>query len=301
MDQMSEKKKWLFWGAALVIVAALWLTTLRACIYPYLNGYSTKLLVVYCGLTIAFICFAFGLGAYLIKKKTIRIERLFLICSLTVGLFYSVFLPPMTAPDEIAHYATAYKWSNCILFQDATDENGHVYMRAEDADAPITHLNTRENYKNITDSFFDRCDESEKVAFSYGLVNVGALVYIPQAIGITLGRILNLGWVLTMLFGRIMNLLCFVISVYWAIKWIPFGKMVLFVVSMLPMTLELASSMSYDIVPLSLSILFTSVCIRYIYEKENIEKKDIAVLAILLALLIIITLTVKPVKGEIVK
>ncbi len=194
-------------------------------------------------------------------------------------------LPPLTAPDEIAHYATAYKWSNVVMGKKSVDENGHVYMRKEDAEAPFTHLNTKENYKTITDNLFKTCKESESVSFDYKLMDTSPIPYFPQAVGITLGRTFGLGWVMTMFLGRLMNLLVFILCGYLAVKWIPFGKMILFTVSMLPMTLELISSMSYDAMTLGLSLLFTAVCFRYAYVKETIGKKEVAVLAVLLGLL----------------
>ncbi|QNM06875.1 DUF2142 domain-containing protein [Qiania dongpingensis] len=283
--RISEKKLWVFWTGAVLILTALWFTTLKACVLPVLKPFSTRLLVLYCVFSLFLLLFCFGLSFYLIKAKKIKTEKLFLVCCLTVGIVYMFILPPLTAPDEIAHYATAYKWSNVMMFKEAADEEGHVYMRAEDARAPFDHRNTKENYLTLADSFFKPCQSAETVVFDYKLVNTGPVPYIPQAVGITLGRLMNLGWAMTMFLGRLMNLLAFTGCVYWAIKRIPFGKMVLFSVAMLPMTMELISSMSYDTLALAMAILFTAVCLQYSQTADKIGKKEVAVLAVLLGLL----------------
>ena len=43
-----------------------------------------------------------------------------------------VSLPPLSAPDEIAHFASAYALSSRLLGMEAEDENGNIYLRRED-------------------------------------------------------------------------------------------------------------------------------------------------------------------------
>ena len=49
----------------------------------------------------------------------------------------------------------------------------------------------------------------------------------------------------------------------------PFGKEVLFGVYMLPMTLHLAASLSYDVMIISLSSYFAAVCLHLAYKAER--------------------------------
>ncbi len=286
--KIAENWRWLFWLLGAVVILALWLVTTKICIYPLLYPFSRKLFFLYCVITLLFLGFSLGLAVYLLKKERIRLEKVFLVCCLLAGMVYMMMLPAFTAPDEIAHYTAAYKWSNYLMFQEAVDEEGNLYMRAEDVEQVSraqVHLPTKENYRNIASSLFDTCHDSEMVSFHYQQVTTGPVSYIPQTLGITLGRLLNLGWAMTIFLGRLMNLLFFAVCVYYAIKIMPFGKLILFSVSMLPMTLELISSLSYDVMPLALSLLFTAVCFHYIYVAEKIGRKEICVLAVLLALL----------------
>ena len=46
--------------------------------------------------------------AFLVIRRKCRTENLFLVLGLTWGMFFVIFFPPNTAPDENAHIATAY-------------------------------------------------------------------------------------------------------------------------------------------------------------------------------------------------
>lgn len=288
LEKLKRKWQWILLAAVALFLASFWILGFKTEIQAALAGYSSRTLKVYCGLTILMLLLALGLGILFIKKKQIRLEKLLLICVLISGLAWMGIMPPLTAPDEINHYATAYYRSNQLLFQDALDENGMVRMRAEDANAPFAVLKsqTKETYQAFYEGLFRLCEEPEMVSFSYEPVRTGPLPHMPQAIGITLGRLLHLGWAGTMLLGRLGNFLFFVVCIYQAVKRIPFGKMIFFMASMLPMTLELVSSVSYDVVPLSMAFLFTAICFQDIFVKERMEKRDVAVLAVLLMVLV---------------
>ena len=64
---------------------------------------------------------------------------------------------------------------------------------------------------------------------------------------------LRLGFVPTLLLGRLANLLLFAALALWAVRWAPFGRRVLAAAALLPMTLHLAASFSRDSVLLGLA------------------------------------------------
>ena len=66
-------------------------------------------------------------------------------------------------------------------------------------------------------------------------------------------------------------------------KILPFGKMVLFGVSILPMALHLAASYSYDTFLMGMCFFFGSYCLHLAFAKPMVSWKDIALLALLAA------------------
>ncbi len=83
--------------------------------------------------------------------------------------------------------------------------------------------------------------------------------------------------------GRLGNLLFFVAMTFFAMRRLPFGKEVLFGVALLPMTLHLSASFSYDVMILGCMFYLTAVCLDLAYEKERVRAADVAVIAALMA------------------
>ncbi len=288
LRRLKGRWRWIILVFGVLFLSVFWILGFKTEIGIILRGYSDRTLKIYCVVMLLIMLLILGLGIFYIKKKQIRLEKMFLVCALTAGLGWMFLLPPLSAPDEIVHYSTAYGWSNRMLFINALDEDGMVRMRAEDAKAPFAVLNsqTKEDYRAFYDAFLKPCENSEIVSFSYEPMRTGPFPHLPQAIGITFGRLLHMGWADTMLLGRLGNFLFFILCMYQAIKRVPFGKMIFFVAAMLPMTQELASSMSYDVVPLSLAFLFTAVCFEDAFVKEKMGKREVAVLSVLLMALV---------------
>lgn len=243
----------------------------------------------------------------LIRKKDWRPEAFFAVSSLLLGLLFMVVLPPLSAPDEVSHYISSYQLSNRLLGK-AADPEGRVYIRLQDAWA-----------EDMTDVLADdgssESSEGEAVIFgqtveqdtyevlkSRGLggaeaesqemvpsyqppVRTTPLAYVPQALGISLGRLLGLGTLGLMFLGRIFNLLFYCGAGFLAVRRIPFGKEVLCGVGLLPMSLHLASSMSYDVMILALTGYFLAVCLDLAYRAEQVRLQDGIALAAVLAVM----------------
>ena len=238
-----------------------------------------------------------------------------------LGILYLFVLPPLAAPDEISHYVSAYRLSSQMTGQPQRDRYGRVLLRAQDAwgedlDGDFVYEPDEDGNLQVTAESREQAvklgetlDESTYELFhtlgvngqyaperTAGIQSMGAyvsstyppvtttpLAYVPQAIGISLARILGLNTVCLLYFGRLCNLIFFVIMLYLSMKRIPFGKEVLLGVAVLPMTLHLAASFSYDVMILSCMFLLTAVCLDLAYEKETVRVRDVVLLAVLAA------------------
>lgn len=109
-----------------------------------------------------------------------------------------------------------------------------------------------------TEIFFPWMTARRRIGYGHAPMDVSLHAYLPQALGITLGRLLSLGQVLTIYLGRLCNLAFFVLCGWLAVRLAPFGKMAFFGAALLPMTLELVSSLSYDGFAISLGFLCTA-------------------------------------------
>ena len=98
---------------------------------------------------------------------------------------------------------------------------------------------------------------------SYGTAAFnGPIAYLPSIVAVALLRTVDAPIPLIFFAGRLASLLVFVGTYYLAIRLIPVGKQVLFVLGLFPTTLLLASSYSADPMPVALAILALSLTLR---------------------------------------
>lgn len=221
------------------------------------------------------------------KQHKIRIgkwETVAFVCILFWGIIYSLVFIPFSAPDESAHFATAYQLSNQILGQEAVNEEGLVLVREEDA-VLLSYTLDDESYEQVFGRFFERDHSEERIGYGHRPMDVSRHAYLPQALGITAGRLFGLGQIAVIYLGRLFNLLFFAVCAALAVRLAPFGRMAFLGVCLFPMTLELVSSLSYDAMAIGLAMLFTAYVLHLAYEAEAVKKREIMILGLLLGFL----------------
>ena len=102
--------------------------------------------------------------------------------------------------------------------------------------------------------------------------------YLPSAIGIYLGKILDFSWFETIHLMRVINLFVWLFFTYVAISLIPFGKWLLTLIALSPMSLSQAASVSVDGLTNSLSFLLIALILKFVME----ERKQILLLVIII-------------------
>lgn len=218
-------------------------------------------------------------------KPENSIEKTFLVFVLILGIAYMIVLPAESAPDESRHIISAYNTSNFLLGGPEPEE-ALVYFEADDLSGLYGAYPNLHTYISLYTNFFNSRQNSDYILVDKDfIIQAPFWTYLPQAIGISLGRILNCNGTVTILLGRLFSLFFFAGITYYSIKIIPFGKLILFAVSLLPMTMELIASYSYDTMIIALSFLYTALMCRLIFTKEALAIKDIAFPAIVFSLL----------------
>lgn len=219
---------------------------------------------------------------YLTQIKKCKIEKLFLVSALFIGGSYLLLITPYSISDESKHINTAYRYSNIFTFSGGYQtEDGNMLKRISDTE--VFGLRTSPSistYNVVISHFFDRCNSDEMIETEGERVG-NICQYIPSAIGITIARILNLGYIPLIYMARLCNFLFFITMAYLAIKNAPFGKLVFFAVAMLPMTLQQAASCSYDAIVNGIAFVFISYCLRVAFSDRKITARDIIILFIL--------------------
>ena len=237
------------------------------------------------------------------------IGRFYFLAGLFLGVLFILVMPGLSAPDEMSHYLTAYRLSSRMLGKaDLEPVTGLAAVRTEDY--PLEDLSgvktpaipddeepaaevlgnpvTYYTYRTIADWDLRYPEQGGMVISGLADVRTTPVMYLPQAAGMALVRAFG-GSALSLVFAaRFLNLLAFLLLTTAAICRMPFGREILCGVGLLPMTLHLAASMSYDAGILGCSFLLCAEIFRFAYGRAAgafVRGRDLLLLCVLTAAL----------------
>ena len=190
---------------------------------------------------------------------------------LALGVTFTYVTPALVAPDEYTHLAAAYELASTWSGQTAAEEDGNLLLRECDA----AHFGTKTGdigvlaYKN--EAIAETSEPgSPDVLTTHSEVKAGqgSGSYLAQALGIRLARAQGKNFYTMLLYGRLANLILYLLLVALAVWLAPTSLRGLFAcVALLPMPLQLAASLSPDAAVLGLVFSFTALCLRLRGEK----------------------------------
>ena len=234
-------------------------------------------------LAACFIVFFKKIRSFIIRAR-IKPEIAYLCLALPFGLCLVFLTPPFQVPDELVHYCRAFEISE---FQ-FRGENKTVPASIFRLESVFSHLkfnpDAKTSYKEI--------DSLASLKLDPGIKSPSAgpdyiVPYLPQALGVSVGRALDLPPLIILYLGRLFNLLIAVSLIFLAIKKAPFFKWVFFLLALMPKTEFLSASMSYDAVTIGLSFLLISLFLYYAFAAEKIRLKHLGLLLVLSLFLVL--------------
>ncbi|MFV0352079.1 MAG: DUF2142 domain-containing protein [Oscillospiraceae bacterium] len=255
----------------------------------YVTHYSGNFLYLpYLVFVILLTLFLMGLYWFLFVKKA-ALHKVFLPACLILGTVFLFLIPFRTAPDEYAHIAQSYHYSNIILGQAELGGENTLTVRKGD-EMMLSKYDTLAtdifSYQEIAEDFWDRAPGGEPSVIDVRYVPVSPILHVVPTLGILVARILGLGRTGLLTLGRFANLLLFAVVMSRAIKRMPFAKHLLFCIGLLPMTLQLAASFGYDVYILSIVFYYFAYLLSCIYGDKPTGLKQL-IMFIVLALLLL--------------
>ena len=185
---------------------------------------------------------------------------------LALGVTFTYVTPALVAPDEYTHLAAAYELASTWSGQTAADEDGNLLLRECDA----AHFGTKTGdigvlaYKN--EAIAETSEPgSPDVLTTHSEVKAGqgSGSYLAQALGIRLARAQGKNFYTMLLYGRLANLILYLLLAALAVWLAPTSlRGLLACVALLPMPLQLAASLSPDAAVLGLVFSFTALRLR---------------------------------------
>lgn len=192
-----------------------------------------------------------------------KLQRDAFIIILSFGIIFSLITPILDTPDETAHLARAMYLAEGKLTVSNLDSElliSEDYKLLKNQSQKTILVNTL----NIPDSDVQQNESNGlKATNAYSFIS-----YIPQAIGIELGRLVNLSVLWTFYLGRMINVLFYAIMVSMAIRLAPVFKKMFFVVGAIPMAIYIAASYNQDAFGIGI-IFVTFAYFLYLLNKAN--------------------------------
>ena len=225
------------------------------------------------------------------KNIKIKKEILFLYMALFIGIIFVFINVPQIRYDEHAHFWRAYEIARGNIISRTTNElpNSVIELfKRNDG----TYPNKEFNYETLKEKISEPLNEENKIAFPVGATgSLTPISYIPQVIGILIGRVLNFSPMVILWLARMANLLCYIALVFLAIKIMPFEKWkwIIMIIALFPMTMNLAATVSPDTIIISTTLL----AISYVFYLKDVVKKITMKNMILLGILFMIPIVCK--------
>jgi uncharacterized membrane protein len=242
--------------------------------YGFLNWFKIFLFFLVSILALL-IVFAEKFQSFVVRLTFVP-EKIYIVLALIFGLLLVFITPPLQVSDEQDHLNRAYQLAEFNIFQ-------------FDSTVPASLIGLFDtfggmNFNTYKKTSIDEILSQRKVELnpqvrSAAFARDFIFPYLPQALGIFIGKNFN-GSPLSLLYiGRVFNLLFSIALIFLAIRTTPFFKWIFFLLGLMPMTLYLCASLSKDAMIIGLSFLLIALFLRVAYDQpKKISTKDLVIL-----------------------
>lgn len=202
-------------------------------------------------------------------------EILFTVMIFILGLIFMVIIVPLSPPDEQFHYEASLQLSNYMMFKENHLEINKAYLNYSYL---YGHYNVSGGYIRFINDIGLPLDLSSKTAvITSDIAESVKICYIPQALAITLCRLLGINMLKTFYAGRMASLLMYCACAYVAIKKTPVYKLLFGIILSMPMFIQTAASYTYDTFIICASVLLLAFFLKWRYSDEKIKIWEYAV------------------------
>jgi uncharacterized membrane protein len=222
------------------------------------------------------------------EKKLFKPETVFIILSSLFGLIILLVTPPFQVPDEYLHFDYSYAVSLGNFFGDTSVIPNSLQQLMDATNSLPSHPEVKISFDKLLQFIRIPLNPGETVPKIYSPeAKYDPVPYLPTALSIVIARVFNFNPLDLFYFGRIINLLFWILLGYNAIKLMPDFKWAFLLLILAPMSLFEAGSYSADVFLNSISFLWISLCFNYssLQNEEVLDKRSRILLIIIASLL----------------
>ncbi|SEJ64068.1 Uncharacterized membrane protein [Sphingobium sp. AP50] len=197
-------------------------------------------------------------------------EKLLLTAICIATLFFAIVTPPFQAPDENQHYMKALSLAQGKLLTEQRDDaigadlpraalNIHAVDFPTDVPPDLRHFETEQLAQSAA---ADAQRPGTAFADFPNVASYAPSLYAPGAVGLILGRGLDLPWIETLYVGRLVNALTGIALLIGALCLLPFGRNAMLATALLPTFAYQTGSLSPDAVINGFGFLGLALALR---------------------------------------
>ncbi len=216
-------------------------------------------------------------------KQELRVEKVFCLIILAIGILTVFILPPFAAPDEPNHFLRIYDitFNHKFVSQDksflpievTTIDYSRTSGLAKQSIQDGTFKQHLINPLSLTNS------DAAKVFINTTLYS--PINYLPQTIGFTLAKLFYPSMYAYIYLGRLASLFFFTLLIYFAIKITPFGKWFMAYFALFPTLVQEACSLATDSLNTGICFITIALALKLAFFEETIKVRHIIGIIIL--------------------
>lgn len=193
-------------------------------------------------------------------------HQFFILISILFGILFTFVIPPFQSPDEYNHYYKSWRISEGSLLPEKLGQNrlgGELPISLQLLQKQFIYLkdnhSAKTSYNHLRQASKIKLNPDVRKFIDYPNTAVYAPTsYLPQALGILSGKLLNLGPLYILYLVRLFNLLAWIYLVSLALRQIKFQQWSMAYAALLPSSLVMAASANADNITNGLCYLLVS-------------------------------------------
>lgn len=202
-------------------------------------------------------------------------ENQFLVIGFIFGILFLIITPPFQAADEDRHFFRAYQiaeggWIPAVHEGQAGGWLPKSVVKAGFSTYPMRWKRDQKTTRQDTLSLFQEpLNSSDREFREFRSAIYTPVAYLPAAAVIRIGIWCRCSPILLMYFGRVVNLIGWLLLIGTAIRIVPFYKWVFAALALMPMTLYQGASLSADSITIGLAFLTIATFVYWITGSQD--------------------------------
>jgi len=220
------------------------------------------------------------------NRKFLKKPEIVFVCIASFfGILSTIFMPILSVPDENQHFQVGY-----AIFSKNGRASSDLVLSEEIVQTAVRNGSYKSYFSKISSAKSDGAaiNTNNYVFDGKTRASVFDLMRLPQAIGILIARFIYPSLGFMVLIGRLLNLTLFILSTYFIIKKVKYGKWAFVFIACIPMIIQQAASLSYDVMNLIAILAWVAFIINLSCQQVKITKQQL-IIGTLLALFLLIT------------